>query len=175
MARPKSVTTLQNQLKYAEARQAYKPPTREPGSTSKRRPRIPLRYLIMTNPTTETLYVTVRVSQASLDFFGGETGAEVGLSVAQGDGNPPRNFKPAQIHAVKSVSEPAVVQSARSTRPYLKYSSKEGQSSYVSAASSTAGERGISTLVKEIYTAKKEVLGPYGRVFRTPEYYPISE
>jgi len=103
MARRKTAAQLERLVGYATAREAYKPPVREPGAKATARDTIALRYQVLSHPGTDPLFYTVRAPVLSLEFFGDAAGAAVGLAAAQADSHIPRGFKPAKIHAVKSV------------------------------------------------------------------------
>jgi hypothetical protein len=175
MSRRKTEAQLKLQLQYAEARKAYTPPTREAGATGKQRKSLRLQYKVMSHPGTDLLHYTIRGALNSLEFFGDASGAELGLGQASGDGSPPKGFKPAKIHATKSTAEGTVKHAKDSGRPYMSYHPTGGQSSYSAPITSLEGATGIATLVKSIATAKKEVLGAYGRIWFTPEYYVIVD
>lgn len=175
MSRRKTERQLKLQLQYAEARKNYTPPVKEVGSTGKHRKTQKVRYTVMSHPGTTPLYYTIRGAFNSFEFFTSDNISELGLAAPAADGSPPKGFKPAKIHATKSNGEGTVKHSKDSGRPYLSYQPTGGQSSYCAPICSSNGVNGIVTLVKEITTAKKEVLGPYGRIWFTPEYYVIVD
>lgn len=175
MSRRKTESYLKLQLQYAEARKNYTPPTREPGSTAKQKKSIKVQYHVMSHSGTAPLLYTIHAPLIPLEFFGDASGEELGLGPTQGDGSPPRGFKPAKIHATKSTSEGTVKHAKDSGRPYLSYQPSGGQSSYSAPICSAEGIQSVATKVKAITAAKKEVIGPYGRIWFTPEFYVIVE
>ncbi|MEH2467513.1 hypothetical protein [Nostoc sp.] len=175
MGHRKTVQQLKLQLQYAQARKEYTPPVREVGESGKHRKSQKVRYEVMSHPGTDKLYYTIRGAFNSFEFFVEDTVAELGLGAPVADGSPPRGFKPAKIHATKSNGEGTVKHAKDSGRPYLSYQPTGGQSSYSAPISSRQGTTGVITLVKTIATAKKEVLGPYGRVWFTPEFYVLVD
>ncbi|MEH2250071.1 hypothetical protein [Nostoc sp.] len=175
MGRRKTEAQLKAQLKYAEARKAYTPPLKEDGTVIEQRPSTKARYRVMSHPGADALYYTVRVPTRSLSFFAEGAVAELGLAITAGDSYPPKGFKPCQIHATKSTEHATSKKAKASGRTYASYSPTGGQSSYSAAVTSPENATGVATLVRAINTAKKEVLGPYGRIWFTPEFYVITE
>ncbi|MBA3920323.1 MAG: hypothetical protein H0X31_00900 [Nostocaceae cyanobacterium] len=175
MGRVKKVKDIQKQLQFAESRLAYTAPARQTGTQATQRMKTPHQYQVMSHVGTTVLTYTVRASVHALEFFGDATGTELGLGEPAADGSPPRGFKTAKIHAVKSVGKAEVVTAKPSKRPYLKYTPTGGQSSYSAPITSKEGVTGVVSTVKTIYAAKKEVVGPYGRIYFTPEFYVIHE
>ena len=175
MPRRKTEAQLKLQLQYAEARRNYTPPVKEVGTTGKQRKGQRVRYTVMSHPGTDNLYYTVRGAFNSFEFFVEDSVTELGLDAPQADGSAPRGFKPAKIHAVKSTSEGTTKHAKSSGRPYMSYQPTGGQSSYSAPICSPEKIQGVATLVKTIATAKKEVLGPYGRIWFTPEFYVITD
>ncbi|MEH2392600.1 MAG: hypothetical protein V7K21_13420 [Nostoc sp.] len=176
MSHRKSENYLKAQLKYATARREYEAPIRELGSTGKHRQTQKSRYTVMSHPEAEALYYTIHGAIESYKFFTEDALSELGLLPPAADGNPPKGFKTAKIHATRSTGEGTVKHAKNSGRPYMSYQPNGQQSSYSAPITSPAGGiKGVVTLVKAIASAKKEVLGPYGRIWFTPEYYVLID
>ncbi|MEH1905830.1 MAG: hypothetical protein V7L04_31745 [Nostoc sp.] len=175
MSRRKTEQQLKLQLQYAEARKAYTPPKREEGESGKQRKSQKVRYDVMSRPTAEPLFYTIHAASNSITFFAEGALTELGLAVAAADGSPPRGFKPAKIHATKSTDEGTVKHAKDSGRPYMSYRPSGGQGSYSAPICSTEGVIGVVTKVKAITEAKKGSIGPYGRIWFTPEFYVIVD
>ncbi|MHC5726489.1 MAG: hypothetical protein ACYT04_44210 [Nostoc sp.] len=175
MSRRKTEQQLKLQLQYAEARKAYTPPKREEGATGKQRKSQKARYNVMSRSTAEPLFYTINAASNSVKFFADGALAELGLALAAADGSPPRGFKPVKIHATQSTDEGTVKHAKDSGRPYMSYSRSGGQASYSAPICSTEGVIGVVTKVKAITEAKKGSIGPYGRIWFTPEYFVILD
>lgn len=175
MSRRKTEQQLKLQLQYAEARKAYTPPTREAEATAKQRKSSKVQYKVMSRATDAPLLYTIHAPLNSVTFFVETAIAELGLAIAAADGSPPRGFKPAKIHATKSNAEGTIKHAKDSGRPYTSYQPTGGQSSYSAPICDATGIVGVVAKVKAIAEAKKEVLGPYGRIWFTPEYFVIQD
>ncbi|MBN3889907.1 MAG: hypothetical protein HWQ43_12245 [Nostoc sp. JL31] len=174
MSRRKSARELENQLKYAKAREAYTAPLREDGAATQRRPKTPVKYAVL-SPLAETdSAFTIQVSAAGLQFFGGIAG--LGLAEAATDPSAPRGFRPAEMKATVADGSPSVVRAKGSNRPYVRYGKgirgSNTQYNY-SAAITAATPSALDTKVKGIFTSVKSSLGgSYGRVWFESERYP---
>ncbi|MHC5827071.1 MAG: hypothetical protein ACYT04_67165, partial [Nostoc sp.] len=119
MSRRKSASYLEQQLKYAKAREAYKPPQREEGTATQRQPKVAVKYAVLSPLAAASAAFTIQASKEAIAFFGGDTA--LGLAEAATDPEAPRGFKPARIMAMKSDSSPAVVRAKVSGRAYTRY------------------------------------------------------
>jgi hypothetical protein len=176
MGRRKSARELQRQLQYAQAREQYQPSTREEGSATQRRPKIAVKYAVLSTLAEANLAFTIQASQSGVQFFGGITA--LGLAEAGTQPAPPRGFKPAQIHAMVADSSPSIVRARPSNRPYTRYGkgARGSNSQYNYTAPVTADTpTALDTKVSAIFAAVKGNLGGgYGRAWYDAEEYPIS-
>lgn len=182
MGRPKTVAQLQQQLTYAEKRAAYKPPTREPGTTTNRRPKITADYTATSPFLAAATKYTIQASENAIRWFG--DGAVAGGLAELGLGQPgsspaaPRGFHPNRI-IVKIGGTPELVHARASGRPYIKYTRASGgnnQSTYTAPVSVVVAEGGaaagaaLATKVKGIFTTIETRLGNgYGEAMFEPE------
>lgn len=176
MGRRKSAKELENQLKYAKAREAYSPPQREADSATQRRPRNPVKYAVLSPLAEADAAFTIQVSTSGLEFFGG-IGA-LGLVAPGTDPGPPRGFRPAEVKAMVSDSTSALIRAKGSNRPYIRYGkgSRGSNSQYnFSAAITDTTPTGLDSKVKALFVAKKGSLGgAYGRIWFESERYPLN-
>jgi hypothetical protein len=176
MGRRKSAKELENQLKYAKAREAYSVPLREDGAATQRRPKTPAKYAVLSSLAEADAAFTIQVSAAGLEFFGGVTA--LGLAVPGTDPSAPRGFRPSEVKAMVSDASPAVIRAKGSNRPYVRYGkgTRGGNSQYnFSAAITDATPTGLDTRVKALFAAKKSSLGgSYGRIWYESERYPLN-
>ncbi|PHM11635.1 hypothetical protein [Nostoc sp. 'Peltigera malacea cyanobiont' DB3992] len=176
MGRRKSAKELENQLKYAKAREAYSAPLREEGASTQRRPKTPVKYAVLSSLAEANAAFTIQVSAAGLAFFGGLD--ELGLVVVATDPGAPRGFRPSEVRAMVSDTSPSVVRAKGSNRPYTRYGkgSRGSNSQYnFSAAITAATPAALDTRVKAVFAAKKSSLGgSYGRIWYESEHYPLN-
>ncbi|WP_414620322.1 hypothetical protein [Calothrix sp. CCY 0018] len=174
MARRKSAKELQLQLKYAQAREAYQPPEREQGSTTRRLPKIALAYGAMISET-RTKY-KVQASKEAVLFF---TQAALNLTDVTSEGPLARGSQPAKVHATVADTTPTLVRAEGSKRPYIRYGkgARDSNVQYTySAPFSVTTIGSLDTELKALFTSVKGKLGgAYGRVWYTPEYFVISD
>ncbi|MEH2357538.1 hypothetical protein [Nostoc sp.] len=176
MSRRKSARELENQLKYAKAREAYTPPQKEDGAATQRRPKSAVKYAVLSPLAAADSAFTIQVSAAGIQFFGGITA--LGLAAAATDPSAPRGFSPAQMRAMVSDSSPSTIRAKGSNRPYTRYGrgNRDSNAQYnYSAAVTAATPTALDTKVKGIFTSIKDTLGgSYGRVWFESERYPVS-
>ncbi|MEH2414478.1 hypothetical protein [Nostoc sp.] len=176
MGRRKSARQLEEQLKYAKAREAYKAPLREEGTATQRQPKIAVKYAVLSPLAQADEALTIQGSKKSIEFFGGITA--LGLAAAATDPAAPRGFKPARIMAMVSDSSPAILRAKASNRPYTRYGSgtRSGGTQYNFTAPITADTpTNLKGKVTAVITAKKgSVGGAYGRIWFEPEDYPYA-
>lgn len=174
MSRRKSVASLQQQLKYAEARAAYKPPVREEGAATERRPKIGVKYICTSPMAAANLAYTVQASQAAITFI---SLAILGLTEAATDPAPPRGFKPAKINATVA-GTPQFLHALGSGRGYTRYGKGErGSKTQYNYSAPVSGETAaaLKTNVTAAFNELKSKLGgQYGRAWFTPEVLPES-
>ena len=176
MGRRKSARQIEQDLAYAKAREAYKPPLREGGAATQRRPKIAVKYAVLSPLAEADSAFTIQASSAGIQFFGGITA--LGLAEQATDPSEPRGFRPAQVRAMVSDNSPAVVRAKGSNRPYVRYGkgSRDSNSQYnYSAPVTAATPSALDTRVKAIFAAIKPSLGgAYGRIWFEAELYPLS-
>ncbi|MEH2139904.1 hypothetical protein [Nostoc sp.] len=176
MSRRKSAKQLEEQLKYAKAREAYNPPLREEGAATQRQPKIAVKYAILSPLALPDAALTIQASKKAIDFFGGIT--PLGLAAFSTDPEAPRGFKPARILAMVSDSSPAIVRAKGSNRPYTRYGSgtRGGGTQYNYTAPITADTpTNLKAKVTAVVAAEKgSVGGAYGRIWFEPEDYPYA-
>lgn len=175
MGRRKSARELENQLKYAKAREAYNPPLKEEGGATQRRPKTAVKYAVLSPLAATDAAFTIQVSASGIQFFGGIT--ELGLVAVGIDPSAPRGFSPAQMRAMVSDSSPSTVRAKGSNRPYIRYGrgARDSNAQYnYSAAITAATATALDTKVKGLFTSIKDNLGgAYGRVWFESERYPL--
>lgn len=176
MGRRKTVAQLQKQLEYAQRRETYKPPTRNAGAATQRRPTVKMQY---------SSYVLgedfgVNVSRASATFFGGASA--LGLEEAVTAPNAPRGFEPAKVHAMIGDGSPTTAKAKATGRTYIKYSRGAVGSGVQSTFSAPISDQatptaiGVRTRYRNIFNAQKGDLGgAYGRMWMTWEQAPMAE
>ncbi|AFY31607.1 hypothetical protein [Calothrix sp. PCC 7507] len=176
MGRRKSARQIERDLAYAKAREAYNPPLREEGAATQRRPKIAVKYAVLSPLAATDSAFTIQASSSGIQFFGGI--AALGLAAQGTDPSEPRGFRPAQVRAMVADSSPAVVRAKGSNRPYVRYGkgTRDSNSQYNYSAPVTAETpAALDTRVKAIFTAIKPSLGGgYGRVWFEAELYPLS-
>ena len=174
MARRKTVRELERQLAYARAAQEYRPPQPETGA-SRRIPRTPVKYHVLSPFVDTTTYFTVQASQPSIQFFGGLN--RLGLEEAGTDPTPPRGFKPWQVHASQADASPQRIRAKGSNRPYIRYGKgnrDSGNQYNFNAPISASTLAALDTNYKNVANAIQASLGgSYGRVSISPERLPI--
>lgn len=176
MSRRKSVRELQQQLKYAQAREKYNPPEREAGAPTRRRPKILVKYAVLSPLAAADAAFTIQASKEGIDFFGDI--AALGLAVPGTDPRSPRGFKPAQIIATVADATPQLVRAKGSNRPYIRYGRGTPGSNVqynFSAPITAATATDLDTRVKAVVTAtKNKVGGAFGRIAFQSEVYPYT-
>lgn len=177
MSRRRTVRELQRQLQYAQAREAYTPPAREAGSSTRRRPKVSAKY--------HSLYAdadfTIQVPSAGLQFFGGR--AALGLAEPGTDARPVSGFRPNTIHAMVADASPTTERSRASGRPYIRYARGargSGTQSNFSCAFQDPGSSPTATGTRNKFDAlanavRDNVGGAYGRIWADWEQMPIAE
>lgn len=176
MGRRKTAAQLEADLKYAKAREAYKPPVREEGATSRRLPKVAYAYKPMSIAASQTAKkYKVQGSKESVQFF---TLAALNLTEAAAEDSLPRGAKPAMVHATVADANPEVLRAKASGRPYMRYGKgkRGGGAQYnYSAPISIQSVAAIDDEVKAVFTAVKSKLGgAYGRVWFSPEYFILA-
>lgn len=176
MGRRKSAKQLEEQLKYAKAREAYTAPLREQGAATRRQPKVGVKYAVLSPLAAADAAFTIQASKKAIDFFGGIT--PLGLAAVATDPEAPRGFKPARILAMVSDSSPAVIRAKDSGRAYTRYGSgtRGGGTQYNFTAPITADTpANLKAKVEAVVAAKKgSVGGGYGRIWFEPEDYPYA-
>lgn len=172
----KTVAQLEEQLKYAKAKEAYKKPSRSANTATQRRPKVVVKY----NSYLLGEAFAVGGSKAGIAFFGGATA--LGLVDVVDVAASPRGFTPAKIYAMIADSSPNVVKSKASGRSYTKYSRGAVGSSVQSSFSAPISDptaptaAGVKTRYKNVAASKTdEVGGPYGRIWITWEDARLTE
>ena len=122
----------------------------------------------------------VPASKAALDFFGGASALGLRLPAAVTDpvASKPRNFKPAQVHAMKGTSTPSAKVSPWGTR-VIKYSTDTNgaaQAHYnapISAPTPTVTYDNVDARASTIFNAIKGTLGDldYARFWLSVEEF----
>ncbi|MEH2261032.1 hypothetical protein [Nostoc sp.] len=176
MGRRKSARQLEEQLKYAKAREAYKRPLREEGAVTQRQPKIAVKYAVLSTLAQADEAFTIQASKKSIEFFGGN--AALGLAAEGTDPKASKGFKPARILAMVSDSSPAVIRAKGSNRPYIRYGAgniNSGAQYNYTAPITADTPANLKGKVTGIVTAKKGSLGgAYGRIWFEPEDYPFT-
>lgn len=176
MGRRKTAKQIQKDLQYAQAREAYSPPVREEGATTRKNPLIAVAYKPMQIAAGETAKkYKVQASQKGVLFFGQ---SELNVPDAGAEDPLPRGAKPAKVHATVADDSPNIIRAVGSNRPYKRYApgnrGSNVQYSYtapISIQSATA----LDTEVKSAFDAVKSKLGgAYGRTWFTPEYFVLT-
>lgn len=176
MARQKTAKQLEEQLKYAKAREAYKKPEREQGAPTRRSPKFAVAYKPMAiSADTAAKKYKVQVSKPALTFFGQDN---LNTPDATSEDPLPRGAQPAKVHAMVADATPSLVKAEGSKRPYIRYGkgTKGSNSQYTyTAAFSIQSVAAMDNEIKALFTAVKEKLGgPYGRVWYEPEKFVIT-
>ncbi|WGV23471.1 hypothetical protein [Halotia branconii] len=176
MGRRKSAKQIEKELQYARAREAYNPPVREDGASTRKNPLIAVAYKPIQIAAGETAKkYKVQASQKSVVFFG-QTALNL---VDAGSEDPlPRGAKPAKVHATVSDDSPNIIRALGSNRPYKRYApgnrGSNTQYSYT-APLSIQSAAALDNEVKTVFNAVKGKLGgAYGRVWFTPEYFVLT-
>ncbi|MBH8561642.1 hypothetical protein I8748_05520 [Nostoc sp. CENA67] len=176
MGRRKTVAELQKQLQYAQARANYNPPAREAGAATQRRPKIGVKYAVLSPLAEADAAFTVQASKEGVAFFGG-VGA-LGLADAATDPSAPKGFQPAKLLAMVADATPQLVRAKGSNRPYIRYGkgTRDSNAQYNYSAPITAdAPANLKAKVTGVITAKKTQLGgAYGRIWFEPEDYPYA-
>ncbi|PHJ54496.1 hypothetical protein VF14_35215 [Nostoc linckia z18] len=176
MGRRKSVREIQKQLQYAQAREAYNPPVRESGAATQRRPKLAVKYAVLSPLAEADAAFTIQASKEGLEFFGGI--AALGLAAVSTDPQAPRGFKPARILATVADATPQLIRAQGSNRPYIRYGrgARGSNAQYNYTAPITADTpANLKSKVTTVITAKKTAVGgAYGRIWFEPEDYPYS-
>lgn len=175
MARHKSVAYYQQQLDYAKKKAAYKRPAREDGQAVRRQAKSPYTYNATSAIAPADAKFTIQVSDNAVEFF---TKAGLNLTDPGIEPLPPRGFTPSQVHAMVADANPQTVKAKASGRPYIHYGKgtvgSKSQYTYTAAITATT-DTGLRTTYEAIYNAKKSALGgSYGRMWFTPEDYPVA-
>lgn len=177
MGRRKTAAQLEADLKYAKAREAYKPPVREEGGASRRLPKIAYAYKPMQIAAGQgAKKYKVQASKQAVQFF---TQAALNLTDAAAEDPLPRGAKPAMVHAMVSDDSPSVLRAKPSGRPYMRYGkgTRDSKAQYnYNAPISIQSAAAIDNEVKTAFDGVKSKLGgAYGRVWFTPEYFVLSD
>ncbi|MFK0732085.1 MAG: hypothetical protein ACFKPT_13885 [Gloeotrichia echinulata GP01] len=176
MGRRKTVKQIERELQYAKARAAYNPPLKEDGASTRRLPKIGVRYAVLSPLAAANSFFTIQGSAEGIRFFGGI--GSLGLAAAGTDSSAPRGFKPAQVHAMVSDASPSLIRAKGSNRPYVRYGkgSRDSKAQYSYTAPITAAAlTGLDEKVKGVFNAVKDNLGgAYGRAWFTNEVYPLA-
>lgn len=176
MGRRKTAKQIERDLAYAKAREAYNPPLREDGAATQRRPKIAVKYAVLSPLAAADSAFTIQASNPGITFFGGI--AALGLEAQGTDPSAPRGFKPSRILAMVADSSPSVVRAKGSNRPYVRYGkgTRDSKTQYNYSAPVTADTPStLDTRVKGLFTSIKSSLGgAYGRVWYEAEQYPLA-
>lgn len=178
MSRRKTVAKLQEQLRYAQAREAASVRPRPPKTGAPdRRPKIAVKYGSTSEAATE---YTIQASQAGVQYFGGVS--PLGLAAAGDDPNPPSGFRPNRILATVADASPQYVRAEGSGRDYIRYargSRGSGTQSTFSAPISDTTSPTMASVRTKFGTVANAIRanlgGPYGRVWFEPERLPLAE
>jgi hypothetical protein len=182
MGRRRTAAQIQRQATLAVAREAYY--RNRPASTVttvRKRETDTLVYASQSLKTgANSSLFKVPASNAAVLFFGGTAALGLRLVASIPDAVPskPKNFKPAQVHAMKGATTPTASISPWGTR-VIKYStatSGTSQAHYnapVSGTSSLVTYDNIDAKASTIFTAIQGTLGDldYARFWLTPEEF----
>jgi hypothetical protein len=176
MGRRKTAKQIEADLKFAKAREAYAPPVREQGSTSRRLPKIAVAYKPMQIAVgADAKKYKVQASKEGITFFGQSVLHLVDAAAEEGL---PRGAQPAKVHAMVSDGSPELIHAKGSNRPYMRYGkgTRDSKSQYTyTAPISIQSASALDNEVKAAFTAVKGKLGgAYGRVWFTPEYFVLT-
>ncbi|ARV63374.1 hypothetical protein BZZ01_32770 (plasmid) [Nostocales cyanobacterium HT-58-2] len=176
MGREKTVRQIEEQLKYAKNKAAYKTPLREEGAPTRRSPKSPYAYKPMQIAVGDAAKrYLVQASKEAVEFFGQ---ANLHL-VDPGAQEPlPRGAKPAKVKATVADGSPTLVRAVASKRPYIRYTRGERGSRVQSTFSAPISIQSVAALddeVRAVFAAVKGKLGgSYGRVSFEPERFVLT-
>lgn len=177
MGRQKSVAQIEKDLAYAKAKALYKAPDREADAKIRKLPKIAYAYKPMMIAAGEgAKKYKVQASKEAVKFF---TDEALNLTDATSEEQLPRGARPSKVYATVSDNTPTLVKALGSKRPYVRYGKgtrgSGAQYTYTAPISikiATAIDAELKTVFDKV---KKELGGPYGRVWFTPEYFVISD
>jgi hypothetical protein len=186
MGRIKSAAVLERKAALAKAREAYyKNRTASTTTTVRVRPIDTYIYnsYMLLDATGKSIQMRVNASAAAVTLFGGA--AALGLTevstVAKAIGKKPKEFTPAQVHAMKGNTAPTASTSPWGTR-VIKYStatSGTAQAHYVAPLSTDTTNTYAEAATKAgvVYAATKSSLGTedYHRFWFSPEQMNVQE
>lgn len=185
----KKIWQIQKELEYAQAREAYySNPNRPVKTTVDPQPRTLAVYRsVFQRAGGAAVDYRVNLSQAALTFFGGpEAGALAALGLLAITASPeaiPKSggFKPSLIKAMVGDATPTSHRAFGGTgRRVIDYSANTtgtAQAHYqapIAGGDTTPTWDETVTKFNAIVTAKKPVLGTYGRIYLQPEQFSLS-
>ena len=176
MGRRKTAKQIEKDLAFAKAREAYVPPDKEEGATTRKNPLIAVAYKpVQIAAGDAAKKYKVQASQKSVLFFGQTV---LNLTDAAAQDPLPRGSRLAKVHATVADDSPNIIRALGSKRPYKRYAAgnrgSNVQYSYT-APLSIQSATALDNEVEAVFNAVKSKLGgAYGRAWFEPEYFVLS-